>query len=553
MADLARIKRNVAKMAGMGAPEADIDGYIASEGVTVDDVRNFKPAAAGGAAAAQPFAVGGMSADSDAFKRMAGWASPHNQPSFGENVEALQVKIPQGITFGFADEANAGLQTVPRVIGQMLQGQPADFGKAYDEGLDFTRDYIDERAKKAPNAALAGELMGGLMTGGTLAKAGLTLMKPGASIPSAVLRGGAEGAAYGGASGFGNSESDTLLGRLDDAKEGALWGAGTGGLLAGASAASGSKKAPVPTVDELKDEARAIYKQAEASGVTFGRAEVAQTADDIAAKVISEGIDPTLHPRATAALKRLQDAGSTGMTVKDVQTMRRVLAAAAKDPMNPDEGRIARFMIDKFDDMVAGKTPDLAKAREIYRTAKKGELIETAIELAKSRASQYSQSGMENALRTEFRHLQRQIIKGQLKGLTQAEIDAINKVANGGTLDNIARYVGKAAPTGAVSFMAGGGVPFMVGNAVGGPGVGAVASGATMATGFAGKAAAEAIAKNNALKAALVARNSGAPLPKVRLTPQQAAIAQALIAAGGTQQGGGQLPMTLPNGRVSVP
>jgi hypothetical protein len=43
MADLAKIKRNVAKMAAQGAPEQDIDGYIASEGVTVDDVRNFKP------------------------------------------------------------------------------------------------------------------------------------------------------------------------------------------------------------------------------------------------------------------------------------------------------------------------------------------------------------------------------------------------------------------------------------------------------------------------------------------------------------------------------
>lgn len=40
--DLARIKRNVKKMASMGAPEADIDGYIASEGTTIDAIRNFK-------------------------------------------------------------------------------------------------------------------------------------------------------------------------------------------------------------------------------------------------------------------------------------------------------------------------------------------------------------------------------------------------------------------------------------------------------------------------------------------------------------------------------
>ncbi|UXN74510.1 hypothetical protein N8D56_05050 [Devosia sp. A8/3-2] len=43
MADLARIKRNVARMAAQNAPEADIDGYIASEGVTVDQVRDFRP------------------------------------------------------------------------------------------------------------------------------------------------------------------------------------------------------------------------------------------------------------------------------------------------------------------------------------------------------------------------------------------------------------------------------------------------------------------------------------------------------------------------------
>jgi len=41
-ADLDRIKRNVQKMAEQGAPETDIDGYISSEGVTVDQVREHK-------------------------------------------------------------------------------------------------------------------------------------------------------------------------------------------------------------------------------------------------------------------------------------------------------------------------------------------------------------------------------------------------------------------------------------------------------------------------------------------------------------------------------
>jgi hypothetical protein len=43
---LARIKGNVAKMVAQGAPESDIDGYIASEGVTLDGRRAAFAAAA---------------------------------------------------------------------------------------------------------------------------------------------------------------------------------------------------------------------------------------------------------------------------------------------------------------------------------------------------------------------------------------------------------------------------------------------------------------------------------------------------------------------------
>jgi hypothetical protein len=45
MADLAKVKRNVAKMVSMNAPESDIDAYISQEGTTVDAIRDFKPSA----------------------------------------------------------------------------------------------------------------------------------------------------------------------------------------------------------------------------------------------------------------------------------------------------------------------------------------------------------------------------------------------------------------------------------------------------------------------------------------------------------------------------
>jgi hypothetical protein len=39
--DLARIKQNVGKMVNAGAPEADIDSYIAAEGATLKEIQNF--------------------------------------------------------------------------------------------------------------------------------------------------------------------------------------------------------------------------------------------------------------------------------------------------------------------------------------------------------------------------------------------------------------------------------------------------------------------------------------------------------------------------------
>lgn len=42
MADLDRVKRNIERMIAMKAPETDIDGYIASEGVSLDEVRSHQ-------------------------------------------------------------------------------------------------------------------------------------------------------------------------------------------------------------------------------------------------------------------------------------------------------------------------------------------------------------------------------------------------------------------------------------------------------------------------------------------------------------------------------
>lgn len=461
------------------------------------------------------------------------YSSPAEKPRI-PNAQGLG--MGQGFTLGWGDEIYAAGTAPIRAIGGLFTGEGYDLGKAYNEGLQSIREVHGLAQEQDPVGYGVGEVAGGLSLGGSAARSGLTLMnaaKP--TVASMGGRGAAEGAIYGGIGGAGAADGD-LADRGWGAAEGALIGGSVGGALGGATGALAGRAAnkAVPSVEELKAQAGELYDLAEATGVTFSRNTVKTLADDISAKVISEGIDQTLHPRATAALKRLQEQAGKGMTVKEAQTMRRILSTAGRDPTNPDEARIASMMIDEFDNLVSRQVPELAEARSLYQRAKKGEIIEGAIEQAGIRASQFSGSGFENALRTEFRQLARMIQKGQLKGLSEAEKAAIRKVAMGGPLSNIARWMGKLAPTGVVSLGMSGGVPFMIGNALGNPVAGAVASGATMAAGMAGRKAAETLTRRAAAAASDMARR-GTARPAQPLTQEQLQAVRALIAAGGAE------------------
>jgi hypothetical protein len=79
------------------------------------------------------------------------------------------------------------------------------------------------------------------------------------------------------------------------------------------------------------------------------------------------------------------------------------------------------------------------------------------VDRAGIRAGQFSGSGFENALRTEFRGLA--LNQKRIRGFTRAERAAIEKVASGGPIANALRFVGKFAPRGVIStaIAAGGG------------------------------------------------------------------------------------------------
>lgn len=435
----------------------------------------------------------------------------------------------QGLTFGFGDELTAGVETPFRVIGDLATGRGFDPGRAFGEALTGAREYMDSEQARNPTGAVVGDIIGAVAN--PVNKLGF--LNKAASVPGAIARGAADGAITGGVSGFGRSDGD-LNDRLKSAQDGALVGGGVGGVLGGVVGALAGKaaKSAVPTVNELEDQAGRIYDAAEKSGITFAQPSVKTFADDLTAKALSEGIDPTIHPAATAGLKRLQTLGGNGATVKDLRTLRKVFRAAGKDNNNLDQQRLAGIMTRELDDFLDTQVPSLKGANKIYQQAKKGEVIETAIELAHSKSGG-TRTGLENALRNEFQTLDRQIIKGQLKGLSKAETSAIRHAARGGKIENILRFLGKAAPTGVVSGSASLGLPFAVGTTMGGPIVGATAAGAVGGTGLLSKSLATQMAIANAERAALIARNGGGGLPKAAVN----AAAGALPGAAGNEMG----------------
>jgi hypothetical protein len=178
--------------------------------------------------------------------------------------------------------------------------------------------------------------------------------------------------------------------------------------------------------------------------------------------------------------------------------------------------------------------PQFREANQLYRRAMAGSTIDEAVELAGVRAGQFTGSGFENALRTEFRRLSRDIVKGRLRGLTPDQQEAIRRISDGAPLENFLRGLGKAAPTGVVSAGIGGGMPFLVGNAIGGPAVGAALGGATMAAGGLARNAATRMQRGNAEVAAGLMRSADGVLPRIAPLAAPRLSGTAAVAAGTT-------------------
>lgn len=355
----------------------------------------------------------------------------------------LMDSFAQGVSLGFGDELTA-LESA--ALGRTPQGGWFDYSQPFRERYD--RNLAAERAQQArfrgenPVTAIASEIAGGIAN------------------PLSRVAGVKGAAAYGAAYGFGSGEG----GLMERATDAAISGTFGGAFAAAVPAMTGMlgnwfKKSAAPTIEKVKSLAQNAYRKADQSGLVVKSGSFQKMVERVGATVADEGIDKTIHPKATAALNRLREEVGGTMTLKHLDTLRRVVRGAAQST-DADERRIAGIMLNEIDDYLTTLKPSdvaagdakaaasaLRDARELWSRFRKAELINDAVERAARRAQSTGSGGnAENAIRQNIRSL---IDNPKTRrAFNQQELKAMKQVVQGTPTQNTFRLIGKLSPQG---------------------------------------------------------------------------------------------------------
>lgn len=459
-------------------------------------------------------------AEADAYEKVRG------NGTFADMTDSAMRGIP------FSDEITSGIGAPFRAAGSWLQGEGFDIGREYDRKMQVEAELQRRRDERSPIASTAGQIAGGLGVGGVAAKGGLSLLqgaKP--TLGSLAGRGAAEGVIWGGLYGAGEGRG------LEERASNALFGAGTGtavGAAGGAVARIGAKNVPkAPSIDDLRAAGQAAYQRADQAGVVFTPNALAKVRSNIVADFTDFGFLPANQPGAAAVLKQIEAMQGQNVTLKGLDTLRK-MASNAYQPGNKPNNALVAKMIDRIDELVAkparadilmGNAREgmkaLQEARGIWSRMSKAEQVATAIERAELRAASTGSGGnVDNATRQNLRRL---LEKG--RGFTAEERKALEKVVRGTKGQNALRLAGKLSPQGNGLMAALGIGGTMVNPAVG------IAS----LTGLGAKAVADGMTQKNAALLQALIRNGGALAPT--LSGTRKALVDATARTGGMLSG----------------
>lgn len=452
------------------------------------------PGAAAGAGAVTPL-MGPQQNYEGALREVRAASFPNaTDEEFQRAVEGLNMKplntqqiAQQDQLFGFGDE----LAALSSAGTDALMGK--DFGGSFAAWQRLNEARRDLGVEQNGGMGQAASVLGQLTSLGASAP-GRAAAAP--SLLKTAATSGTTGAIMGGVQGFGSTSGDVGQ-RLQGAQTGAIAGGIVGAAAPLAFEAGGklvnnflqnrATSAAIknaPSAADLKQASSSLFKSVDQSGVTVDTNKFSGLVNQLAQDAKKMRINPSLDPKATGAYEELigalADVQKNGgaLTISDIHTLRQIAQKAAIST----EGRDAMFankIVDGLDNFVtqsgnlvvpanrlgsgSNAGNDLMKAISTWGQARRVGLIEEAIYKAGNQAS-----GVENGLRIQFRQLLQN--KKTRSLFTKAEIQALEKVANGTGTANIARLIGKFGfGGGSASNMLGGTIGASAGLGLGGP------------------------------------------------------------------------------------
>jgi hypothetical protein len=297
---------------------------------------------------------------------------------------------------------------------------------------------------------------------------------------------------------------------VGETTESPLLGMAAGGSIGALGGIRSRVREVAPTPEQLRNLSELQYTNATKAGVVVSPESLQAKLPSFNEALKVEGYDPGLHPQLNAVVTRLQQETDAPKTLKELETLRRIVKAPTRTFDNPDQQRIAYRLLDEFDDYVDNLKPAdlvgaakesktattaLSKARNLYARSKKSDVMSDILERAEIKAgANFTQSGLENSLRQELKSLA--LNKKRMASFTKAEQDAIQAAAKGGNVQNVLRYFGKYAPTSVIPAGIGSGIGAGVGAAMGGPVGAAIGSAVVPTVGAAARSGATRIGMN---------------------------------------------------------
>ena len=238
-----------------------------------------------------------------------------------------------------------------------------------------------------------------------------------------------------------------------------LYGAATTLATGAAGGVKRPQKQEALSTQALDRIATDRYDQLQRSGVQLKTDEFVNAMDDIAKGLRQEGYTPKAFPKVAGAIEELTSTAQP-KDWTELQALRKMIRSGQKS-IEPEERRMASILLDDYDNylmtvpkesIASGDMKNAGQlwsdARNAYSRMKKSEVFEDMLNEAKLDKSKFTQSGEENSLAKQLRQLAKNDKK--MRVFTKDEQDAIEKAAKGGNVQNMLKFFGRFAPTGAI-------------------------------------------------------------------------------------------------------